>query len=54
VPERASAADEDDDEKSAEIKVLINRMKRAHPGWSFDRCWSQLRSEQPDLLEQSD
>jgi hypothetical protein len=29
-------------------------MKQAHPGWSFDRCWAQLRSEQPALFEEGD
>jgi hypothetical protein len=57
--ERASAAEDDDEqlsdeEKSVKIKALVNRMKRDHPGWSFDRCWTQLRSEQPDLFAESD
>jgi len=33
---------------------LIGEMKRVHPGWSFDRCWSQLRREQPRLFEEGD
>jgi hypothetical protein len=43
-----------DAEKSARIKTLINRMKGQHPGWSFDRCWTQLRSEQPGLFEEGE
>jgi hypothetical protein len=49
-------ADEDDDEqlsdeeKSAKIKALINRMKRAHPTCSFDPCWTPLRTEEPALF----
>jgi hypothetical protein len=43
-----------DAQKSARIKRLIGEMKRAHPGWSFDRCWTQLRTEQPGLFEEGD
>jgi hypothetical protein len=43
-----------DAEKSAKIKALINRMKRSHPGWSFDQVWTQLRSEQPGLFEEGE
>jgi hypothetical protein len=59
MAEHVSAANEDDagmdDHKDAKIKRLVGELKRGHPTWSFDRCcWTQLRSEQPDLFEQSD
>jgi hypothetical protein len=46
MAERVSAVDEDD----ARIKRLAGEYKRAHPSWSFDRCWSEARSEEPDLF----
>ena len=52
---RGGAADEDDARKNARknarIKRLAGELKRAHPTWSFDRCWSEARSEQPHLFE---
>jgi acyl-CoA reductase-like NAD-dependent aldehyde dehydrogenase len=36
---------------NAKIKRLVNEIKGAHPSWSFDRCWGEARSEEPDLFE---